>query len=133
VIGFIDKLASAIATAEGFFVNGSLPQRMNNPGDLRQAPWLVHPVLEHGFWEAPSLQAGIAGLMHQIALDIARGWTLRKFISTYAPPNDGNATETYIKETARRVGIPYWPLNTDGTVSTEELPLWAYLEIAEIR
>lgn len=28
------KLAVAIARAEGFFVDGSLPQRTNNPGDM---------------------------------------------------------------------------------------------------
>lgn len=28
------KLSRAIAVAEGFFVEGSLPQRANNPGDL---------------------------------------------------------------------------------------------------
>lgn len=29
------KLARAIATAEGFFVVGSLPNRINNPGDMK--------------------------------------------------------------------------------------------------
>ena len=30
----IRKIANAIAQAEGFYVDGSLPQRYNNPGDL---------------------------------------------------------------------------------------------------
>jgi hypothetical protein len=30
----VDRLAYAIARAEGYFVDGSLPQRLNNPGDL---------------------------------------------------------------------------------------------------
>lgn len=30
----IKKIANAIATAEGFFVKGSLPQQYHNPGDL---------------------------------------------------------------------------------------------------
>jgi hypothetical protein len=30
----VAKLATAIAKAEGFFVSGSLPARLNNPGDL---------------------------------------------------------------------------------------------------
>jgi hypothetical protein len=129
MVDLIGKLASAISTAEGFWVDGSLPARDNNPGDLRQAPWLHNPTLQHGFWVAPSKQAGIAGLMHQIALDIARGWTLRKLIETYAPPSDGNATENYLKETCRRVGLPYYPPEQ----STQELPLWDYLEITEIK
>lgn len=30
-----DRISRAIAKAEGFFVHGSLPQRANNPGDLK--------------------------------------------------------------------------------------------------
>ena len=30
----VERLAVAIARAEGFFVEGSLPQRANNPGDM---------------------------------------------------------------------------------------------------
>lgn len=30
----VEKIAQAIARAEGFYVNGSIPQRLNNPGDL---------------------------------------------------------------------------------------------------
>ena len=116
----ISKLASAIATAEGFFVEGSLPQRDNNPGDLRAAPWLVHPVVEHGFWVARSLAEGTAGLCHQIALDIARGWTLRQLIAAWAPPSDGNKTDDYIRETCRRTGLD------------ADTPLWNYLSIEHL-
>jgi hypothetical protein len=117
---FLFKLASAIASAEGFFVSGSLPQRFNNPGDLRQAPWLQHPAIVNGFWKASSLQEGIAGLYHQIALDVARGQTLRQFISIYAPPGDNNNTENYLAETARRVGID------------PDQPMWNYMDLEKI-
>ena len=116
----ISLLASAIASGEGVFVNGSLPQRNNNPGDLRAAPWLKHPVIAHGFWVAGSMAEGIAGLYHQIALDIARGWTLRQLITAWAPESDGNNTTNYIAETARRTG-----LDTD-------VPLYNYLSIEHI-
>ena len=66
----ISLIASAIASGEGFFVNGALPARDNNPGDLRAAPWLVHPVVANGFWVAANAAQGTAGLYHQIALDI---------------------------------------------------------------
>ncbi len=102
----IYRLACAIATEEGFFVNGSLPERDDNPGDLRAAPWLIHAAVAHGFWVARSIAEGIAGLEHDIALDVARGWSLRQLISAWAPPTDGNRTEEYIANTARRVGIP---------------------------
>jgi len=121
VTDLLFKLASAIGTAEGYFVAGSLPQRHNNPGDLRSAPWLKGAKIENGFWHAKSAGEGIAGLYHQIALDIARGATLRQLISKWAPPGDGNNTENYIAETARRVGIP-----DDAT------PLWNYLSVSAI-
>lgn len=118
---FIFKLASAIATAEGFFTSGSLPERNNNPGDLRGAPWVLpHPVIEHGFWVASSRAAGIAGLYHQIALGIARGESLRQLISIWAPPTENNTTN-YIAETARRVGI------TDL-----DAPLWNNLDVTRL-
>jgi len=31
----VKKIAHAIATAEGFFIAGSVPQRNNNPGDIK--------------------------------------------------------------------------------------------------
>jgi hypothetical protein len=125
---FLYLLASAIASAEGFFVAGSLPRRDNNPGDLRAAPWLIHPVVVNGFWNAESVEEGIAGIYHQLALDISRGWTLRKLISTWAPEKDGNNTENYIKETARRVGLTYFPPDQ----AAAEPPLWNNLTIGLI-
>jgi len=116
----ISLIASAIASGEGFFVNGALPQRDNNPGDLRAAPWLAHPVITNGFWVAPTLAAGIAGLYHQIALDIARGYTLRQLITAWAPASDGNNTENYVNETARRTGLD------------PDTPLWNFFSIEQI-
>lgn len=108
----IEKLASAFATMEGFFVQGSLPQRNHNPGNLR-ASFLERPKDKRGFVRFASREEGIAALIHQLAKDIARGLTLRQLISKYAPPNENN-TENYIRETARRVGIdadtPLWTL-----------------------
>jgi hypothetical protein len=37
------RLAKLIATEEGFFTSGSLPQRNRNPGDLRHSPHPQHP------------------------------------------------------------------------------------------
>jgi hypothetical protein len=124
-MGLIDSLANAIATAEGFFVNGSLPQRNNNPGDLRAAPWLTNPILSNGFWTAATLGAGIAGLQHQLALDIARGWTLKQLIYAWAPPTDNNKTDVYLSETVRR-------LAQQGIVVNVDVPLQNYLKIIQI-
>lgn len=114
------KLASAIASAEGYFVPGSLPARNNNPGDLRAAPWLPSPKIVNNFWSASSPAQGIAGLYHQLALDIARGQSLRQLVTSWAPPTENN-TANYLAETARRVGIT----NVDQ-------PLQELLEIVHI-
>jgi len=123
--GLIEAIANAIATAEGFFVNGALPQRNNNPGDLRSAPWLQHPVVAADFWHAPSVGAGVAGLLHQIALDVARGQSLRQLIYSWAPPSDGNNTANYLNETVRR-------LAAQGFTIDPEKPLQEYLEVINV-
>ena len=115
------KLCSAIATEEGFFTPGSLPARNNNPGDLRAGPWLNKAVVKGGFWQAANLQEGIAGLYHQVALDIARGYTLRQLISTWAPPSENN-TEAYLAAVAAKVGI----------AANDPKPLYDYLTIEKI-
>ncbi len=117
------KLASAIATAEGFFGGdpNARPRRDHNPGDLRAAPWLTHPGRDGGFWKAASDAEGIAGTTHQIALDIARGMTLRQLVYSWAPPTDGNNSAQYLAETMRRVGI-----------ENPDTPLWNFLEIAKL-
>ena len=123
--GLIEAIANAIATAEGFFVNGALPQRLNNPGDLRAAPWLQHPVVAGGFWNSPSIGAGVAGLLHQIALDIARGQSLQQLIYAWAPPSDGNNTANYLKETVRR-------LAAQGFTIDPQVPLQNYLTVVNV-
>lgn len=56
----LQKIANAIATAEGFFVAGSKPQRHNNPGDLLDSAGnnIVFASLDDGW----------AALKHQIRL-----------------------------------------------------------------
>lgn len=100
----VGKLASAIATSEGYFVPGSIPSKNNNPGDLRGAPWLTNPKIVNNFVVFSSKPSGVAGLYHQIALDLARGLSLRSLIQKWAPPTENN-TQNYLNETARRVGI----------------------------
>ncbi len=101
----IRAIASAIAIQEGFYVAGSRPQRNNNPGDLRAAPWLTNPVIEGGYVHFASVALGAGGLYHQIALDVARGVTLRQLISKWAPPTENN-TSAYLAAVAARTGLP---------------------------
>jgi hypothetical protein len=48
----IDRVAEAIAFAEGFYKPGSLPERANNPGDISAGGQVIHyPTLAEG-WAA---------------------------------------------------------------------------------
>ena len=120
---FLYRLACSFATAEGAFVTGSLPNTDNNPGDLRLAPWVQHPTVVKGFWRPTSLSEGVAGLYHQLALDIARGWSLRQLVYSYAPPSDGNNSANYLSETGRRMGI---------TPEQFDTPLWNFMTLERI-
>lgn len=51
----IEDFATAIARAEGFYVNGSIPDRAHNPGDLKSPGW-TYP----GEVEGSTLGEGIA-------------------------------------------------------------------------
>ncbi len=120
MIDLLFKIASAIAGEEGYFSSDPnvRPRRDHNPGDLRAAPWLIHPQKDGGFWKAASDAEGIAGLYHQLALDIARGMTLRQLVNSWAPTSDGNNSARYLADVMRRTGI-----------ADADTPLWNLLEI----
>ena len=86
------KLAHLIAQREGFFVAGTLPQRRNNPGDLRHSPHSSHEgigpddigiidTVEHG-WE---------DLERQLQLYAQRGMDLGAAIYSWAPPTENDS------------------------------------------
>lgn len=105
----INRLAYAIFRAEG-------RQTSNNPGNLRSAPWRKNVLIVGGFWKPTTREEGIAGAIHQIALDIARGLSLSELITKWAPPSDKNPTSAYIKSVKEWAQIP-----------DENVPLWNYL------
>jgi hypothetical protein len=106
----IQRIVNAIIRQEGMSPDNT------NPGNLRAAPWFLTQVIENGYWKPPSRQAGVAGCAHQVALNIARGYTLTQLISAWAPPSDGNATATYIQNVKSWANIP-----------NENEPLWNYI------
>jgi hypothetical protein len=69
------------------------------------------------FWIPRSRAEGIAGAAHVVALHIAKGESLRQLISSWAPPGDGNDTESYIQHVAEWAGIP-----------SVDLALWNYIQ-----
>jgi len=117
---FLFRLASSFATAEGWFSPdpNAAPRRNRNPGNLTDPKTGKFRVFKTD-------QEGIAWLYHQLALDIRRGFTLRQLTTKYAPPSE-NDTESYIRETARRMGI-----KLTGNPPDSE-PLWNFLRLERI-
>lgn len=106
---WLDKLVYAIAVQEGFFTVGTLPNRLNNPGDLEFAGQLnatAHPVPGRTtpYAEFISAQAGITALYRQVWVFVALGITLRQLITRWAPPNE-NDTQAYLRNVIRLSGI----------------------------
>ncbi len=115
----LQVLSESIAKREGFYVTEeqarqrgihwpTIPQRLNNPGDLMFAGQLGatdHPVtgvdgkVRH-YAEFETEEAGWTALSRQILLDAKRGLTLRSFINKYAPAEDGNDPKSYLNQVA---------------------------------
>jgi hypothetical protein len=55
----VKRFAEAIASAEGYFISGSVPNRRNNPGDLSDASGVI---------QYPTPEAGWQALYHQVNL-----------------------------------------------------------------
>lgn len=108
----VQRITEAIFRQEG------MPPDYPNPGNLRGAPWLLHPVVENGFWKPATRAEGEAGASHVVALRIAMGQNLRQLITAWAPSSDSNNTEVYIANVSKWAEIP----NVD-------VPLWTYLEL----
>jgi hypothetical protein len=131
---FLESLASAIATAEGFYSDDRsvIPVRLNNPGDLMfagQANAQPHNITGgdgkvRTFAEFTILPQGVVALYRQILARVAQGYSLRKLIcdpqTGWAPASDGNDSNNYLKETLRRLSVAGYTIDPDA-------PLWDYV------
>lgn len=116
-------LANAIARAEGFYVKGSLPNRLHNPGDIRAHRNEHYPgqvgLTRNGYVVFRNNAAGWTALRHQIA-KIAEGtskhynvnMTLRQLGKRYA------TSPTWVRNVSRSLGMP------------ANAELWEVLDIA---
>jgi len=105
----VELLACSIATQEGWFVPGSTPQILRNPGDLRYAGQMgamppASPKTEP-IATFKTNAAGVAALFRQLWLQVADGQTVRQIISQWAPPNENN-TEAYLADVLQWTGLP---------------------------
>lgn len=123
-------LLSAIATAEGFFVDATIPNKCNNPGDLRYAGQDGSTPSKFGtpipFAQFDSVGRGTAANLRQLCRTIQSGATLRTLIYGWAPPTDGNDTSNYLNETIRRIK------SKDGLDIDPDVKLWDYLKLDRI-
>lgn len=102
------KLAKLIATEEGFFKSGSLPQIYHNPGDLRHSPDSQHPGDPNAIGVIDSDVKGWADLERQLEIDShklvrvnpltsnlapAHWMTLRDAVYSWAPPTENNSAK----------------------------------------
>lgn len=102
----MSKLAHLIAQEEGFNVPGSLPQRDNNPGDLRHSPHSFHTAAApDAIGDIDTAQDGWADLERQLHLFAQRGMTLREAIYEFAPPSE-NDSEQYLNFVCQGLGVP---------------------------
>ena len=85
------------ATEEGFFKFGTVPNRDNNPLDLRHSPHAHHEAgSPDGIGEIDTVADGWADAERQAQLWASRGLTLAQAIHTLAPPNE-NDTDGYLE------------------------------------
>jgi len=90
----MSKLALLIANEEGFNVPGSVPNRDNNPGDLRHSPHSFHTAADpDGIGQIDSVADGWADLERQLQLYADRGLTLTQAIYEFAPPSENDSAE----------------------------------------
>jgi hypothetical protein len=116
------KLAKAIARAEGFYVKGSIPNRLHNPGDIRSHLQHAYPGqigLSHGYVIFRNDHAGWAALERQIDKMVDGSsrlynvnMTLKQFSHKYAE------SPTWVKNVSKIL---------DVTSSTR---MWEILDVA---
>ena len=99
------RLAQLIAKQEGFGIPGTVPTTHHNPGDLRASPHSSHAV-PGDIGEIPDDTDGWADLERQLQIYAKLGLTLQQMINEYAPPEDGNATSTYLQNVCAGLGLP---------------------------
>lgn len=132
--GLNDDLASIRKTKQSFFdsmgvtstqgaakddPSASIGVRQNNPGNIKKTDG------SGDFETYPTPAAGFEAIKGQL-LRYAKGQTTGKpvdtvsdIINTWAPPTDGNDTDTYIKQVAADLGVdPDKPLNLTTSPNT---------------
>lgn len=89
---FKSRFAQLLAQMEGYGKPGTLPTRLNNPGDLHHGPHATHdPQTPESIGTYASPQFGEIDLEHQLTLYAQRGMTVANVIYIYAPPSENDS------------------------------------------
>ena len=90
----MSKLAHVMAAEEGDNVIGSIPQRRNNPLDLRHSPHSSHTGEgpdDIGIIDTP--EDGWADAERQLRIYASRGLTVAQMIAVLAPSTENNTSQ----------------------------------------
>jgi hypothetical protein len=121
----INAFSNAIATAEGFFVSGSRPQRNNNPGDLtvdttgtgvgKDGPFIVYGSVADG-WAALNKQVQL--ILTDASNFYNSGMTLRDIASIYTTTDQTSWAQTVANTLGISLDVPVSTLLTDAVVES---------------
>lgn len=104
----IRDFAVAIATAEGFYIRGTIPQRLNNPGDLKASSVPSIGKDAHGHLEFRSAADGWLALHRQLQLIVegrSRVYTLDMTIAQMAA-RYAEGSAAWSANVTRVLGVP---------------------------
>jgi hypothetical protein len=97
---YVTKLAQAIATAEGYFVLGSQPNRKNNPGDIETGGVVNTYNLPADGWNA--LYNQVSMMFDGTSAHYGPNMTIEQIGYVYSP--DG--AENWINNVSNYLGVP---------------------------
>ena len=139
-MNFVDHLAQAIATMEGYYKPDTIAQRNNNPGNLRT--WGSRPIVNgYAYFDTP--EQGWEALKRQVERNIRRGLNLQEFFagqrdaqgnvipggySGYAPAADKNNPTGYAAFVAKRIGVPLDQPLVQATGASPPLPAAPWIQ-----
>lgn len=107
----IRELAEAMARFEGFYREGSLPQRYNNPCALRWSKYQSKQ--KNGFAVFSTAERGWKGAIYDLSCKcqgrtrtgLGPNSTVKELIWVWAPLADGNNTPQYVEFVCNKLGI----------------------------
>jgi hypothetical protein len=96
----------AVGREEGFLVEGTRPQRNNNPGDIEYGKFAIaHGAIKGDprFAVFPDIETGYKAMQALFSAPSYNNLTVREALNKWAPPVE-NATDIYVDHICKWVG-----------------------------